>query len=101
MWCSGLKISTVAAMVQAAPVAQIQSLAQELLRAAGVAKKKKKKSEGKLSSHTVGWNEWLYNEHRKQHESGSIKKLKIELPYDPAIPLLGQKDTCTPAPLPS
>ena len=33
-----------------------------------------------------------------------IKKLKIELPYDPAIPLLGiypektiiQKDTCTP-----
>ena len=43
MWCSGLKISTVAAMVQAAPVAQIQSLAQELLRAAGVAKKKKKK----------------------------------------------------------
>ena len=35
---------------------------------------------------------------------GSFKKLKIELPYDPAIPLLGiyleknmiQKDTCTP-----
>ena len=35
---------------------------------------------------------------------GSLKKLKIELPYDPAIPLLGiypektiiQKDTCTP-----
>ena len=34
----------------------------------------------------------------------SLKKLKIELPYDPAIPLLGiypdktviQKDTCTP-----
>ena len=33
-----------------------------------------------------------------------LKKLKIELPYDPAIPLLGiypektiiQKDTCTP-----
>ena len=35
---------------------------------------------------------------------GSLKKLKIELPYDPAIPLLGiypeknmvRKDTCTP-----
>ena len=35
---------------------------------------------------------------------GSSKKLKLELPYDPAIPLLGiysakaiiQKDTCTP-----
>ena len=35
---------------------------------------------------------------------GFLKKLKIELPYDPAIPLLGiyqektiiQKDTCTP-----
>ena len=34
----------------------------------------------------------------------SLKKLKIELPYDPAIPLLGvypektivQKDTCNP-----
>ena len=36
----------------------------------------------------------------------SLKKLKLELPYDPAIPLLGiypkktktliQKDTCTP-----
>ena len=34
----------------------------------------------------------------------SLKKLKIELPYDPAIPILGiypekniiQKDTCTP-----
>ena len=33
-----------------------------------------------------------------------LKKLKVELPYDPAIPLLGiypektiiQKDTCTP-----
>ena len=26
-----------------------------------------------------------------------LKKLKIELPYDPAVPLLGiiQKDTCT------
>ena len=35
---------------------------------------------------------------------GFLKKLKIEIPYDPAIPLLGiypekmiiQKDTCTP-----
>ena len=37
-------------------------------------------------------------------ENSIFKKLKIELPYDPAIPLLGihpeksiiQKDTCTP-----
>ena len=38
-----------------------------------------------------------------------LRKLKIELPYDPAIPLLGiypektksliQKDTCTPPPM--
>ena len=42
----------------------------------------------------------LYGE---QH-TGSLKELKIKLPYDPAIPLLGlypekiiiQKDKCTP-----
>ena len=40
----------------------------------------------------------------KSNIGNSLKKLKIELPYDPAIPLLGifpekaliQKDTCTP-----
>ena len=32
----------------------------------------------------VNW----YNHYGKQHGS-SFKKLKIELPYDPAIPLLG------------
>ena len=41
--------------------------------------------------------------HYGEQYGGSSKKLKIELPYDPAIPLLGiyldktinQKDTCT------
>ena len=43
--------------------------------------------------------------HCGEQYGGSLKKLKIELPYDPAIPLLGiypekvktliQKDTCT------
>jgi hypothetical protein len=47
----------------------------------------------------------LYNHCRKQY-GGSLEKLKIELSYDPAIPLLGiypkecessyYKDTCTP-----
>ena len=44
-----------------------------------------------------------YN-HYGEYYGGLLKKLKIELPYDPAIPLLGiyhektiiQKDTCTP-----
>ena len=48
---------------------------------------------------TVNW----YSHYGKQY-GGSLKKLKIELPYDPAIPLLGiypeknmaQKDTYTP-----
>ena len=43
--------------------------------------------------------------HYEEQYGGSTRKLKIELPYDPAIPLLGvypkkmktviQKDTCT------
>jgi hypothetical protein len=47
----------------------------------------------------------LYNHCRKQY-GGSLEKLKIELSYDPAIPLLGiylkycksgyDKDNCTP-----
>ena len=47
----------------------------------------------------------MYNHYGEQY-GGSLKKLKIEVPYDPAIPLLGiylektktlmQKDTCTP-----
>ena len=54
-------------------------------------------------SHTVGGNvNWC--SHYGGQYGGSLKKLKIELPYDPASPLLGiypdknmvQKDTCTP-----
>ena len=52
---------------------------------------------------TVGGNVNWYSHYGEQYR-GSLKKLKIELPYDPAIPLLGiypektiiQKDTCTP-----
>ena len=52
--------------------------------------------------YTVGGNvSWC--SHYGEQYGGSSKKLKIELPYDPAIPLLGiyldktinQKDTCT------
>ena len=39
-------------------------------------------------SYTVGGNVNWYNYYGEQH-GGSLKKLKIELPYDPAIPLLG------------
>ena len=54
-------------------------------------------------SYTVGGNVNWYNHYGEQN-GGSLKKLKIELPYDPAIPLLGiylektiiRKDTCTP-----
>ena len=54
-------------------------------------------------SHTVGGNVSWCSHYGKQY-GGSSEKLKIELPYDPAIPLLGiypdktviQKDTCTP-----
>ena len=54
-------------------------------------------------SYTVGGNEsWCSN--CKEQYGSSSKKLKIELPCDPAIPLLRiyldktiiQKDTCTP-----
>ena len=38
--------------------------------------------------YTVGENVKWYSHYREQH-GGSLKKLKIELPYDPAIPLLG------------
>ena len=57
----------------------------------------------KVSSPTLGGNvNWVQPLWRK-HE-GFLKKLKTELPYDPAIPLLSiypektliQKDTCTP-----
>ena len=54
-------------------------------------------------SYTVGENVNWYSHYREQY-GGSLKKLKIELPYDPATPLLGkypentiiQKDTGTP-----
>ena len=54
-------------------------------------------------SYTVGGNvNWC--SHYGEQYGGSLKKLKIELPYDLAIPLLGiypdktiiRKDTCTP-----
>ena len=37
---------------------------------------------------TVGGNVNWYSHYGEQYR-GSLKKLKIELPYDPAIPLLG------------
>ena len=54
-------------------------------------------------SYTVGGNVSWCSHYGKQY-GGSLKKLKIELPHDPAIPLLGiyldktliQKDTCAP-----
>ena len=54
-------------------------------------------------SYTAGGNVNWYNHYGEQYGS-SLKKLKIEPPYDPAIPLLviypektlTQKDTCTP-----
>ena len=39
-------------------------------------------------SYPVGGNVDWYSHYREQYR-GSLKKLKIELPYDPAIPLLG------------
>ena len=59
--------------------------------------------EKKKPSFTVGGNvNWC--SHCGEQDGGFSKKLKIELPYDPAMPLLGiypektiiQKDTCTP-----
>ena len=54
-------------------------------------------------SYTVGGNANWYS-HYGEHCGDSLKKLEIELPYDPAIPLLGihtdetriQRDTWTP-----
>ena len=51
---------------------------------------------------TVGGNVNWYSHYGEQY-GGSLKRLKIELPYDPAIPLLGiypektiiQKESCT------
>ena len=53
-------------------------------------------------SYTVGGTVNWYNHYVDQYR-GSLKKIKIKLPYDPAIPILGihsdktmiQKDTCT------
>ena len=53
-------------------------------------------------SYTVGGNVNWYSHSEEQY--GDSLKLKIELPYDPVIPLLGmypeknmiRKDTCTP-----
>ena len=58
--------------------------------------------ERKEPSCTVGGNVNWYNLYREQYE-GSLKKLNIELPYDPAIPLwiiypektIIQKESCT------
>ena len=52
--------------------------------------------------HTVGGDVNWYNHYRERHEY-FLKKLKIQLPYDPAIPILGiypektltGKDSCT------
>ena len=54
-------------------------------------------------SYTVGGNAHWYSHYGEQY-GDSLEKLKIELPYDPAIPLLGihleetriERDTCTP-----
>ena len=54
-------------------------------------------------SYTVGGYVNWYRHYGEQY-GDSLKKLKIELPYDPAIPLLDiypdktmiRKDTCTP-----
>ena len=61
--------------------------------------------EKKEPSYTVGGNVNWYSHYAEQYGSSlKKKKLKIELPYDPAIPLLGiypeetviQKDTFIP-----
>ena len=44
--------------------------------------------EKKEPSYTVGGNVNWYSHYGEQY-GGSLKKLKIELPYDPSIPLLG------------
>ena len=58
--------------------------------------------EKRESSYTVGGNVNYYSHYGEQC-GDSLKKLEIELPYDPAIPLLGthteetriERDTCT------
>ena len=58
--------------------------------------------EKRVPSFTLGGNVNWYNHYRNSMELP--QKLNIELPYDPAIPLLGiypdkafiEKDTCTP-----
>ena len=58
---------------------------------------------GRKPSCTPGGNVNSYSHCGEQYED-SLKKKKIEVPYDPAIPLLGvypektiiQNDTCTP-----
>ena len=55
-------------------------------------------------SYIIGGNVNWYSYYEKQYGGSSKKPLKIELPYEPAIPFLGiypdktlvQKDTCTP-----
>ena len=44
--------------------------------------------EKKEPSYTADGNVNWYNYYGEQ-QGGSLKKLKIELPYDPAIPMLG------------
>ena len=59
--------------------------------------------EKRTPSYIVGGNVNWYSHYGEQY-GDSLKKLKVELPHDPAIPLLGiylektiiQKDTCTP-----
>ena len=59
--------------------------------------------EKRTPSYIVGGNVNWYSHYGDQY-GDSLKKLKVELPHDPAIPLLGiylektiiQKDTCTP-----
>ena len=59
--------------------------------------------EKKEPSYAVSGNAHRYS-HSGEQCGDSLKKLEIELPYDPAIPLLGihteetriERDTCTP-----
>ena len=59
--------------------------------------------EKRESSYTAAGNANSYSHYGEQC-GDSFKKLEIELPYDPAIPLLGihtketriERDTCTP-----
>ena len=70
---------------------------------AAARRKKKKKIFEKRKPFTVGGNVNWYN-HCEGQVWKFLKKLKIELPYDPAVPLLGiyldktiiQKNTCIP-----